>query len=97
MYHGPYHHGSKSVEGNDLDLSLWSSLRSLSHCDSGSKNGAAAYYNAQHSYQWTHSVTPLIEKDEGLPFLTWLWVIHLFEADYNLFLKLIFGRRMKKC
>ena len=46
--------------------------------------------------RWTHSDTPLIEKDEGLPFLTWLWVIHLFEADYNLFLKLIFGRRMVK-
>ena len=33
----------------------------------------------------THSVTPLIEKDEGLPYLTRLRVIHLFEADFNLF------------
>jgi hypothetical protein len=40
--------------------------------------------------RWTHSVTPLIEKDEGLPVLTRLRVIHL----YNLFLKIIYGRRM---
>jgi hypothetical protein len=46
--------------------------------------------------RWTHSVTPLIEKDTGLPYLTRLRVIHLFEADYNLFLKIIFGRRMVK-
>ena len=46
--------------------------------------------------RWTHSVTPLIEKDDGRPYLTRLRVIHLFEADYNLFLKIIFGRRMVK-
>jgi hypothetical protein len=44
--------------------------------------------------RWTHSVTPMIEKDEGKPFLTRLRVIHLFEADYNLFLKILFGKRM---
>jgi hypothetical protein len=44
--------------------------------------------------RWTHSVTPMIEKDEGKPYLTRLRVIHLFEADYNLFLKVLFGRRM---
>jgi Reverse transcriptase (RNA-dependent DNA polymerase) len=44
--------------------------------------------------RWTHSVTPMIEKDEGKPFLTRLRIIHLFEADYNLFLKILFGRRM---
>ena len=44
--------------------------------------------------RWTHSITPLIEKDEGKPFLTRLRVIHLFEADYNLFLKLLYGKRM---
>ena len=44
---------------------------------------------------WTHSVTPLIEKGPpGLPYLTRLCVIHLLEANYNLFLKLIFDRRM---
>jgi hypothetical protein len=46
--------------------------------------------------RWTHSVTPLLEKDEGLPYLTRLRVIHLFEADYNLFLKIIYGKRMVK-
>lgn len=46
--------------------------------------------------RWTHSVTPLIEKDEGKPYLTRLRVIHLFEADYNLFLKLLFGKRLVK-
>jgi hypothetical protein len=46
--------------------------------------------------RWTRSVTPLIEKDDGRPYLTRLRVIHLFEADYNLFLKIIFGRRMVK-
>ena len=46
--------------------------------------------------RWTRSVSPLIEKDEGIPLLTRLRVIHLFEADYNLFLKLIYGRRMVK-
>jgi hypothetical protein len=46
--------------------------------------------------RWTRSVTPLIEKDEGMPLLTRLRVIHLFEADYNLFLKIIYGRRMVK-
>jgi hypothetical protein len=48
------------------------------------------------SERWTRSVTPLIEKDEGMPLLTRLRVIHLFEADYNLFLKIIYGRRMVK-
>jgi len=46
--------------------------------------------------RWTHSVTPLIEKEEGKPYLTRLRVIHLFEADYNIFLKIIYGRRMVK-
>ena len=46
--------------------------------------------------RWLLSVTPMIEKVEGLPYLTRLRVIHLFEADYNLFLKLVYGRRMVK-
>jgi hypothetical protein len=36
----------------------------------------------------------MIEKDEGKPYLTRLRVIHLFEADYNLFLKILFGKRL---
>ena len=39
--------------------------------------------------RWTHSITPLIEKDKGQSFLTRLRVIHLFKADYNLFLKVV--------
>ena len=51
----------------------------------------------QHGFapeRWTQSVTPMIEKDEGKPYLTRLRVIHLFEADYNLFLKILFGKRL---
>jgi hypothetical protein len=44
--------------------------------------------------RWTHSITPLIEKDEGQPFLTRLRVIHLFEPDYNLFLKVVYGKHL---
>ncbi|KAI2493431.1 hypothetical protein MHU86_21130 [Fragilaria crotonensis] len=44
--------------------------------------------------RWTSSVTPMIEKDDGKPYLTRLRVIHLFEADYNLFLKILFGKRL---
>ena len=44
--------------------------------------------------RWTHSLTPMIEKDKGQPFLTQLHIIHLFEADYNLFLKILFGKRL---
>ena len=46
--------------------------------------------------RWPLSVTPLIKKDEGLPYLTRLRVIHLFEADYNLILKLVYGKRLVK-
>ena len=42
---------------------------------------------------WTESFTPMIKTDEGKPYVTHLWVIHLFEADYNLFLKKI-GKRL---
>ena len=43
---------------------------------------------------WTHSITPLIEKDEGKPFLTRLRVINLFKADYSLFLKVVYGKQL---
>ena len=37
----------------------------------------------------------LLEKDKGIPKINRLRIIHLFEADYNLFLKLIcWGCRM---
>ena len=46
--------------------------------------------------RWTRLVTPLIEKEEGLLYLTHLHVIHLSEADYNLFLKIIYGQQRVK-
>ena len=36
----------------------------------------------------------LIEKDKGQPRINRLRIIHLFEADYNLFLKLMWGSRL---
>jgi hypothetical protein len=38
--------------------------------------------------RWCTSVTVMIEKDPGNPRIERLRVIHLFEADYNLSLKL---------
>jgi hypothetical protein len=38
----------------------------------------------------------MLEKIPGKPFLHKLRVIHLLEADYNLTLKNIFGRRLLK-
>jgi hypothetical protein len=43
-----------------------------------------------------NAVNILIEKDPGRPKLTRLRIIHLFEADFNLFLKLIWGSRLVK-
>jgi hypothetical protein len=39
--------------------------------------------------RWCTSIMVMIEKDPGNPRIEWLRVIHLFEADYNLSLKLI--------
>jgi hypothetical protein len=44
--------------------------------------------------RWCTSVTVMIEKDPGNPRIERLCVIHLFEADYNLSLKLLWGKRM---
>ncbi|KAI2505070.1 hypothetical protein MHU86_9346 [Fragilaria crotonensis] len=46
--------------------------------------------------RWCNAVNILIEKDPGRPKLTRLRIIHLFEADINLFLKLIWGSRLVK-
>jgi hypothetical protein len=42
--------------------------------------------------RWCKSITPLIAKDAGKPYIQRLRVIHLFEADYNLFLKIVFEK-----
>ena len=44
--------------------------------------------------RWSNAVTVLIEKDPGQPRLHRLRIIHLFEADLNLFLKLQWGKRL---
>jgi Reverse transcriptase (RNA-dependent DNA polymerase) len=44
--------------------------------------------------RWQQAISVLLEKDKGNPKIHRLRIIHLFEADYNLFLKLIWGSRM---
>ena len=46
--------------------------------------------------RWCNAVNILIQKDPGQPKLTRLRIIHLFEADFNFFLKLIWGSRLVK-
>jgi hypothetical protein len=41
--------------------------------------------------RWQNSINVLIEKDPGIPCVNRLWIIHLFEADYNFVLKLLWG------
>ena len=43
---------------------------------------------------WRKSVMPHLEKEAGKPYLTRFRVIQFFEADYNFFLKVIYGRRL---
>jgi len=38
-----------------------------------------------------NATSVMLEKDKGDPKIHRLRIIHLFEADYNLFLKLILG------
>jgi hypothetical protein len=48
--------------------------------------------------RWKTVVNAMLEKVPGTPMLHKLRVIHILEADYNLALKTIFGRRlMKNC
>jgi hypothetical protein len=44
--------------------------------------------------RWCTSIMVMIKKDPGSPRIKRLQVIHLFEADYNLSLKLLWGKRM---
>ena len=44
--------------------------------------------------QWCTAIGVLLEKDPGRPSINRLRVIHLFEADYNLFLKIFWARRL---
>jgi hypothetical protein len=44
--------------------------------------------------RWQNSTTAMIEKTPGLPRINKLRVIHLYEADYNLILKLLWARKL---
>jgi hypothetical protein len=44
--------------------------------------------------RWCKSVKVMIEKDTGIPAIHRLRIIHLYEADYNLFLKIQWGLRL---
>lgn len=44
--------------------------------------------------RWQNSITTMIEKQPGCPRINKLRVIHLYEADYNLLLKIIWARRL---
>ena len=46
--------------------------------------------------RWQNAINVLIEKDPGEPKLNRLRIIHLFEADYNFILKLLWGSRLVK-
>jgi hypothetical protein len=44
--------------------------------------------------RWQNSTTAMIEKIPGTPRINKLRVIHLYEADYNLLLQILWGRRL---
>jgi hypothetical protein len=44
--------------------------------------------------RWSQATNILIEKDPGTPNINRLRIIHLFEADFNFFLKLQWGHRL---
>jgi hypothetical protein len=44
--------------------------------------------------RWQHSIATMIEKVPGNPKINKLRVIHLYEANYNLLLKIIWVQRL---
>jgi hypothetical protein len=44
--------------------------------------------------RWCKAISVLLEKDPGSPDINRLRVIHIFEADYNIFLKIMWARRL---
>jgi hypothetical protein len=44
--------------------------------------------------RWCRAISVMIEKDAGNPNINRLRIIHLFEADYTLFLKIIWASRL---
>jgi hypothetical protein len=56
---------------------------------------AMAAITAGHTLdRWCRTTTAMIEKIPGQPRITKLRVIHLYEADYNLFLKIVWARKL---
>ena len=53
-----------------------------------------AVYHGISLSRWHQSVNIMIEKDEGQPKINRLRIIHLFEADFNFLLKLLWGSRL---
>jgi hypothetical protein len=45
-------------------------------------------------HRWQQATNIMIEKDPGKPTINRLRIIHLFEADFNFFLKLMWGSRL---
>ena len=46
--------------------------------------------------RWHKATSVLLEKNPGLPCIHRLRIIHLFEADFNLFQKMVWGSRLVK-
>jgi hypothetical protein len=44
--------------------------------------------------RWQRSINVMLEKDPGQPQISRLRIIHLFEADFNFFLKVMWGSRL---
>jgi hypothetical protein len=44
--------------------------------------------------RWQNSTTAMIEKIPGCPKINKLRVIHLYEADYNIILKIIWAQKL---
>jgi hypothetical protein len=44
--------------------------------------------------RWQKAINIMLEKDPGRPTINRLRIIHLFEADFNFFLKLMWGSRL---
>jgi hypothetical protein len=44
--------------------------------------------------RWQHAINIMLEKEAGRPTINRLRIIHLFEADFNFFLKIMWGSRL---
>lgn len=55
---------------------------------------AAALNTGTSIDRWQNCTTTMIEKQPGNPKINKLRVIHLYEADYNVILKIIWARKV---